>query len=198
MKNRSVGLLALTLVALPLVGTLLWFQMAYEESLLPQLRRTGLAPPPVIPETDASDLARMEHLMPRLAVMSQPTLSSRRGADLALLGYVTPKDNPVVMNSSGEPTGGTEHTLSMAFVTPTARKAMIDGTMRKEGDELEDGSRVVRILPGKVVLRAPNGEEKSVGILFPENAEPSQADSQQGNKGNLPQSGKQSSGMVKR
>lgn len=169
MKPRALGLAALTLVALPTLATLAWFEMAYEESLLPKMRRTGLAPPPTIPEVNADDLSRMEGLYPLLADMSQPILPTRKSANLGLLGYFTPDEgvgvsSPVrVMRSSGA-----IHTLSMAFVTPAARSALIDGELHREGDELADGSVVRHIRPGQVILTAPDGSEQTLDILFPE------------------------------
>lgn len=162
----------LTLIAAVLAAAWYWsdgpvrqIPGAYNVSELAQLTQRI-----TIPSTDQNQLEQAGRQLQGLsssifasdesvatAQLIEPRPAPARPLPPAIVPAVTEQretgDNEVVAESIPLP----GYNVSMIFVGPTARYAVVDGLFRTEGDFMPDGSRVEQISEQGVQLRISNG-----------------------------------------
>lgn len=127
---------------------------AYEDKIM-RATRVELPPLPRIPPIPAGAMAEMDRMQPRLARLGIPTESSDRAVDLGLFGYqpaVRPRRVDGPAPAAPTPEDFPRHVVAMAFVSPGLAFCVVDGVLHRPGDELANGTRILRIAPGRVLL----------------------------------------------
>ncbi len=154
MASKRYGILVTGALLAGALGAAGYGYYAYEEKIM-RATRVELPPLPRIPPIPPDAMAEMERVQPRLARLGIPTEGPPGAVDLGLFGYqpaVRPQRVAGAASASPTPEDFPQHVVAMAFVSPGLAFCVVDGTLRRPGDELADGTRILHIAPGRVLL----------------------------------------------
>lgn len=160
-ERKRSGVVAVAVILAGLAGAGGYAYYAYTQRVM-QATRVDLPPLPRIPPVPAGAMAEMDRLQPRLARLAVPTAPPPGAPDLGLFGYrpgVRLAGAGSAEPSSPGPDDFPRHVVSMAFVSPGLALCVVDGALRRPGERLDNGTRVVRIAPGRVLLEWEGIEE---------------------------------------
>ncbi len=161
MKEKYQGLVVLVITAAALLAG-----MVQEMITAAQLRGSvQLIRPSITPDFEVPEPAEMGYLnflKERLPHLVQAK-SSRSRTDLSLFGAVPstpagPEMTPVLTDTPGsegiQPVGDifSVYSLTLSFAAATRRFCVIDGTLYREGTQLPDGGRIIKIESDRVLI----------------------------------------------
>ncbi|PIE61951.1 MAG: hypothetical protein CSA29_00640 [Desulfobacterales bacterium] len=161
MKEKHQGLLVLAIT-----GTALLVGVAQEMITANQLRGSvQMIRPSITPDFNVpnpSEMAYLKFLKTKLPYLVQAD-GSRRRTDLTLFGAVSssPAQTEIAAVSATSPNAKekkatedifSDYSLTLCFTAPTRRFCVINGTLYKEGAQLHDGGRILKIENDRVLI----------------------------------------------
>lgn len=148
---KDQGVLIAGLLALSLLGSGWYIFSELGEPTL-QKRKTGLPPLTPVPSVDQKQERSMRELKGNLARMVAPPALEEKSMDLRMFGHMPMEERPWGSPRRTPSRFLRDFNVTMAFVSEKSRFCVIDGKFQQQGDTLPDGTRIVKILPDRVLL----------------------------------------------
>ncbi len=148
---KDQGALIAGLLTLSLLGSgwYIFSELGEPSSLR---RQSGLPPLTPVPSVDQKQERSVRELKGNLARMVAPPELEDKNLDLRLFGYTQVRDESWGQTRRSPDRFLRDFNVTMAFVSENKRFCVIDGKFQQQGDTLLDGTRIVKILPDRVLL----------------------------------------------
>lgn len=148
-KDQGVLIAGLLLLSLLVSGWYIFSELGEPTGLR---RQSGLPPLTPVPSVDQKQERSMRGLKGNLARMVAPPALEEKDIDLRMFGYMPMKEQPWGQPRHTPSRYLRDFNVTMAFVSEKNRFCVIDGKFQLQGDTLLDGTRIVKILPDRVLL----------------------------------------------
>ncbi len=148
-KDQGILIAGLLTLSLLVSGGYLYLELDQPSS---QKSRAGLPPLTPVPSVDQKQERSIREFKGNLARMVAPPEQEEKRLDLRMFGYTPMAEEPWGRPQRTPSRFLRDFNVTMAFVSNNNRFCVIDGRFQQQGDTLLDGTRIVKILPDRVLL----------------------------------------------
>ena len=154
MKKKHYGLFSISMIIIAMGASLIYlisnsWKMDDNSSGSP-----GFKPLPLYAEPSTIEMRTIDQLSPRMKTLTNPPARKPVPADLRLLGYVHHGSEKFQSRTKTRVKNSTQpdYLLSFTFSSGRKRFCILNNKFYQEGDQLPEGSQIVRIQTRRVLL----------------------------------------------